>query len=60
MNVETMSTDKLLEMLAWVADRRRYRTACCIDDGAGYAADCAAETRCNKELQKRGYFDWRA
>lgn len=54
------TTDELLELLQWVADRHRYRLACGIRSGAGYADDCKAEAEALHELTVRGYFGWSA
>lgn len=42
--------------MQWTADRHRYRLACGIRDGAGYADDCKAETEALSELTARGFF----
>lgn len=47
--------DELLEILQWVVDRQRYRRACGIRDGAGYAADAKVESDAIAELSRRGY-----
>lgn len=49
------TTGELLELLQWIADRHRYRLACGIRDGAGYAEDCKAEADALRELTARGF-----
>ena len=50
------TTDELLELLSWIRDRRRYRIACGIVDGAAHAEECAVEARTVEELDRRGYY----
>ena len=52
--IKTKSTDDLLALLQWVADRRRYRRACRISDPVGSAQDGAAEIAVLEELSFRG------
>lgn len=53
-NATICTTDKLLELIAWARDRRAYRRACGIQDGAAYATDCAVEETAFTELERRG------
>lgn len=48
------STDELLELLQWIADRRRYRRICGAPDPIASAQDGAAETAARAELSLRG------
>ena len=50
---ETLSTDAILERLAWIVDRQRYRMACRISGGETYAEDCKAERELLAELTQR-------
>lgn len=50
-----MTTDELLEILAWVRDRAAYRRICKIPTGPEWAEDCRAEEEALTELVKRGY-----
>ena len=52
------TTDELLQLLQWIADRQRYRRQCGIRDGAAYAEECKIESAALAELSSRGYF-WR-
>lgn len=58
MNVKTMTNDQILQTLAWIVDRQRYRRDCKKENGASYAEECNLESRCMAELQTRG-FEWR-
>ena len=52
-NATLCTTDKRLELVAWARDRRAYRRACGIEDGAAYAADCDIEDTALSELERR-------
>ena len=55
MDVTTKSTDELLEMLAWIADRARYRRICKMTCATDYAEECAMENAVCGELYRRGF-----
>ena len=52
--IKAKSTDDLLTLLQWIADRRRYRRACRISDPVASAQDNAAEIAALAELSRRG------
>lgn len=45
-----MTVDQALDLLAWIADRRRYRRTCHMSRPADEAADTAAEDRAYRVL----------
>lgn len=51
--IKSKTADELLELLQWIADRRRYRIACGISDPALTAEDDAAESAALAELGRR-------
>lgn len=51
------STDTLLQILQWIADRQKYRRVCGIADGPAYAEECAMESAAIAELDKRGVYN---
>ena len=51
-NIHIMSTDQLLTILQWAADRRAYCALC----GKRSPNDAAAEDAACAELTRRGYF----
>lgn len=51
---KTKSTDELLGLLQWIADRRRYRAACGVYNSAASSQDNAAEIAALEELSRRG------
>ena len=53
MKTEEMNTDEILETLAWIVDRRRYRIACGIRDGAANAEEYKIESSLLAELGRR-------
>ena len=52
--IKSKSTDDLLTLLQWIADRRRYRAACGVYNSAASAQDNAAEIAALAELSHRG------
>lgn len=50
----TASADTLLQLIAWVDDRRAYRAACHIVDRAATVADDSAQDIARQELHRRG------
>ena len=52
--IEIKTTDDLLTLLQWIADRRRYRAACGVYNSAASSQDNAAEIAALAELARRG------
>lgn len=52
--IEIKTTDDLLTLLQWIADRRRYRAACGVYNSALSCDDTAAEIAALAELARRG------
>lgn len=52
--IEIKTTDDLLTLLQWIADRRRYRAACGVYNSAVSSQDNAAEIAALAELSRRG------
>ena len=53
MKQEEMTTDEIMETLAWIVDRRRYRISCGIRDGVANAEECKIESSLLAELSRR-------
>lgn len=50
----TATADTLLQLIAWVDDRRAYRAACGMVGRAAAVADDAAQDAARQELHRRG------
>lgn len=60
MGLTQYTTDRLLEVLQWIADRHRYRLQCGeLHGGAIMAEDMRVEALVLAELQRRGYPSYR-
>ncbi len=56
MDITQLTTDRLLEVLQWIADRYRYRAQCGrLRGGATQAEDKRVEALALSELRRRGY-----